>query len=333
MNTIKKIMYTALLTALGFGVFQGCSKNNPVSGTIEDKADTTQVADTSGVDTSAVDTTATDTSATQDLGMLTFTASNPSGKAPHTVTFTAFTDDTLNKQYDFDFDGDGVADLTTTNNGPVTASNTYTEQGVNAATVTATDIASGKHARSVEWISTSGYKADFTNFEALFLPDGQPNFITAVGADAPATASMAAIDVLTGLQSYISQDTTASDTGVGVIDVESAVLDNEVASLYNQNTIIIGNACENTLAAEFENNPAQCIEGLVDGMGVIKMKQFGDHYAVLVAGYSAQDLRNAAQVLGSFKNYALSGNEVEISGVSLEPAQSVVQVPEQVTEE
>jgi len=101
------------------------------------------------------------------------------------------------------------------------------------------------------------------------------------------------------------------------VNVGSAVLDNEIASLSAQNTIIVGGPCANTKAAEFMGNPAVCSEGFVEGKAIIKVKDMGEYTAMLVAGYSGDDTRRAARVLAQYTQYAMSGTEVEVSGTDL----------------
>jgi hypothetical protein len=57
-------------------------------------------------------------------------------------------------------------------------------------------------------------------------------------------------------------------------------------------------------------NPAECTAGFTPGKAVIKL--FADKNALLVAGYSAQDTLGACYVLAQYKDYKLSGTEVEV---------------------
>ena len=63
-------------------------------------------------------------------------------------------------------------------------------------------------------------------------------------------------------------------------------------------------------------NPADCTEGFEPGMGMIKMFDNNGKVALVVAGYSAMDTRNAAAVLSNYKDYKLSGMSAEVSKVN-----------------
>jgi len=72
------------------------------------------------------------------------------------------------------------------------------------------------------------------------------------------------------------------------------------------------------MPACYENFPVE------EGQGIIKMVENGEKVAVLVAGYSAADTRNAAQVLANYGDYAedLAGKaEVVVSGTQIMAAQ------------
>ena len=131
-------------------------------------------------------------------------------------------------------------------------------------------------------------------------------------------------------------DATASTSSSGStmsevqrIQVGKTVLDNEVSNVAADNLVVVGGPCVNTVAATllgisgampacYENFPVE------EGQGIIKMVENGEKVAVLVAGYSAADTRNAAQVLANYVDYAedLAGkSEVVVSGTQIMAAQ------------
>ena len=62
-------------------------------------------------------------------------------------------------------------------------------------------------------------------------------------------------------------------------------------------------------------NPDPCDKDFEDDKAMIKLYEnvFGGNKAALVvAGYSAQDTRNAASVLKGYSNYALAGKEAVV---------------------
>jgi hypothetical protein len=103
------------------------------------------------------------------------------------------------------------------------------------------------------------------------------------------------------------------------IDVGATKLASEVADIKAVNSILVGGPCANAAAATVMGNPADCTEGFEPGVGMIKMFDVGSgNVAMLVAGYSALDTRNAAQVVANYKQYAgsLKGTAVEVKKVN-----------------
>lgn len=102
------------------------------------------------------------------------------------------------------------------------------------------------------------------------------------------------------------------------IEVGTAKLASEVASLSAQNTIVVGGPCANEKAAEFLGvTMATCSSGAPEAnTAVIKLKAYGDYVAMLVNGYEAIDTRRAARVLANYNDYKgkLAGEEVIVSG-------------------
>ncbi len=99
---------------------------------------------------------------------------------------------------------------------------------------------------------------------------------------------------------------------VNPLAVGIAVLDRDAPALGDENLIIIGGPCANTVAADFMDNPTECVEGFEEGKAMIKAEEYGSTVALLVAGYTAQDTQGASRVLASYADYALEGSEVEV---------------------
>jgi hypothetical protein len=97
--------------------------------------------------------------------------------------------------------------------------------------------------------------------------------------------------------------------GMGVLDEDATVGD--------ENLIVVGGPCGNTVAAELLGNPENCVDGFEMGKAKIKAFDSGTKTSILVAGYSAQDTQGACRVLADFEDYALSGDEVEVTVTSL----------------
>jgi hypothetical protein len=96
-----------------------------------------------------------------------------------------------------------------------------------------------------------------------------------------------------------------------------SVLDNEV-DLGDANMIVVGGPCVNTIAAAMLDNPEVCTEGFEMGKARIELYNVEGTYALLVAGYGAQDTRGAAYVLSDYETYDLMGEKVEVVVTSLD---------------
>ncbi|MDP3989675.1 MAG: hypothetical protein Q8Q01_00540 [archaeon] len=122
-------------------------------------------------------------------------------------------------------------------------------------------------------------------------------------------------------QVFITSGATASArTGGNLVTVEGVVgaskLDSEIASVSAQNLIVVGGPCVNTVAAELLGNPADCTEGFRPGVSRVKLFTHANgNVAMLVAGFSGQDTRNAGGFLAT-RASELTGDEVELEGTT-----------------
>ena len=95
-------------------------------------------------------------------------------------------------------------------------------------------------------------------------------------------------------------------------------MDTEVADIMAQNAIVVGGPCVNTAAADLLGNPEDCTEGFTEGEAMIKLFASGDNVAMLVAGYTGDDTRQAAAVVAEYEKYDLSGEEVKVNTQTLQ---------------
>ena len=103
------------------------------------------------------------------------------------------------------------------------------------------------------------------------------------------------------------------------IEVGAAKLASEVSDVKAQNTILVGGPCANTAAATVMGNPVDCVAGFEPGVGRIEVWEHSNgNVAMLVAGYSALDTRNAAQVVANYKDYKgqMKGTKVQVKKVN-----------------
>jgi hypothetical protein len=120
-----------------------------------------------------------------------------------------------------------------------------------------------------------------------------------------------------------TQGSAGTADRVNPIAVGLAVLDSDAPALGTDNLIIVGGPCANTAAADFmtaKNGAASasCAEGFEAGKAMISSVEKTGHVAILVAGYEATETQGASRVLAAYKDYTLSGSDVEVvvSGLS-----------------
>ncbi len=147
---------------------------------------------------------------------------------------------------------------------------------------------------------------------------------------------------ITGSGASFSEVAASEGDSVQVqkIQVGATKLASEVTDIKAVSSILVGGPCANAAAATVMGNPSDCAAGFEPGVGMVKMFDVGNgNVAMLVAGYSALDTRNAAQVVANYKQYAgsLKGTAVEVKKVNnqltvAQPTPKVV-VEEEVAEE
>ncbi|MBI2650995.1 hypothetical protein HYX01_00840 [Candidatus Woesearchaeota archaeon] len=208
-------------------------------------------------------------------------------------------------------------------------------------TLQATDLvvnvtaSSAQVAHSFVDLTTSGQKNTKIN---LKTPSGETNIAygyTSYGAfitrktpsSEPATLKIEypkkqreALVYVTAKGATFSQEVAGTTNAVTVqkIDVGATKLASEVPDIKAVNSIVVGGPCINTKAQELRGNPAECTQGYEPNVGLIEMFDVGTgNVAMLVAGYSAADTRNAATVVAQYKDYAatLKGSKVEVRKV------------------
>ncbi len=126
---------------------------------------------------------------------------------------------------------------------------------------------------------------------------------------------------------YVSESETGFGTASGVsgvtspVKIPSAKLASEVTDVTAQNLLLVGGPCANAATAEafgLESSVPGCLEGFEEGKAKIMVEEMSSgKVAMLVAGYSAMDTRMATRVVANYDDYALSGDEVEVTGTSL----------------
>ncbi len=125
---------------------------------------------------------------------------------------------------------------------------------------------------------------------------------------------------ITGKGTTFTQTAAATGGAVTVqrIDVGATKLASEVPNIKAVNSILVGGPCANAKAAEVMGNPADCTAGFEPGVGLIQVWDVDGNVAMLVAGYSAEDTRNAAAVVSNYQDYkdSLKGVKREVRKVN-----------------
>lgn len=154
----------------------------------------------------------------------------------------------------------------------------------------------------------------------IAYPEGQ------VGAQVFVVAG--AFERTEGAAGSVTRD-VVNPLGVGI-----AVLDKDV-TLGEDNMIIVGGPCANTVAFDFLGQPANCGEGFEAGKATIMAKEVSGNVAILVAGYESQETLGASYVLADYATYLadVEGSEVEVIASDLNNLQVMTPVEEVVVEE
>lgn len=112
---------------------------------------------------------------------------------------------------------------------------------------------------------------------------------------------------------------TAIATGLGVESTIFGVMESDITTIRNTNVILIGNPCTNGFIAELIPYTNDCLEDYEEGEGRLSLFVTGesggrDTYALVVSGYSADDVRRVADILGEYeRNMAmLKGMSVKV---------------------
>ncbi len=115
--------------------------------------------------------------------------------------------------------------------------------------------------------------------------------------------------------------TSGTASGQVVVPSTASKFADEIADIENQNLLVVGGPCANSVAATLMGNPANCAEGFEPGKGIIKLFEHSNgNAALLVAGYSGADTRLASLVVADrtqLTRQATGVDEIIVQGTSL----------------
>jgi len=170
---------------------------------------------------------------------------------------------------------------------------------------------------------------DLDNYPDMFISNGRLDVNFVVGEFAMSDDVLATVDVASSLQENLKEiikDT--EDNDLFEVDITGNP-QNELTDLYmdvfnkkkssaantildtslddetlkDKNLIVIGGPCVNWVAAHFYGNPENCAEDFYPGRGYIDLFRNGKGIVMIVAGYSADDTRTAANILSHYQDY------------------------------
>jgi PKD repeat protein len=135
---------------------------------------------------------------------------------------------------------------------------------------------------------------DLRYYPDMFNNNGDFNGLIVVGETAPVEDSISMTKIGSSLEVY------------GLNNALPGVLDGEVVDSQAQNLIVVGSACNNSIAAEllgvaFPSCGADT--GLPENTGVIRLLENGASTALLVTGWTETETSAAADVLAQFTDY------------------------------
>lgn len=187
---------------------------------------------------------------------------------------------------------------------------------------------------SDEWDSFSLINDDNNDDHDLGRLDygGLVDYYNPSGSNDAEEISIMTPETQVGVQVFVVAGVTERTGGAGgvqrdvvnPISVGLAVLDSDADGLLgNENLIIVGGPCANSVASAFLGNPANCAEGFEPGKAMISAQEMGDSVAILVAGYEAQETLGASYVLADYATYLadVEGSEVEVVATDLSDLQ------------
>ncbi|MFC1647824.1 hypothetical protein ACFL1B_00420 [Nanoarchaeota archaeon] len=161
---------------------------------------------------------------------------------------------------------------------------------------------------SLSFVMAASY--DLERYPIPFVVNGIFNAKIIVGQNAATSDVIGAIDIAASLIAESQTDiqigriSSLFDSHIGMLDVDAPELGAE-------NLIVVGGPCANAVAAELLGYPMPCNDGFEFGKAMIRY--FPEQKALLVAGYEAQETLAASYIIADYKDYDLSGDEMEVT--------------------
>jgi len=152
-------------------------------------------------------------------------------------------------------------------------------------------------------IRPSNTVVSLKDYPSFMFSNGNFSGLIIIGKNAPADDVLYGAGIASSLL-YGNTTVNINPFAVGIAKLDSNLTLDDWA---NKVLIIIGNACVNSATGLLMNNPVDCQQGLVDGVGRIDfvITKLGQP-VIVVQGYSDADMKTAAYVLENYKSYDLA---------------------------
>ena len=154
---------------------------------------------------------------------------------------------------------------------------------------------------------------ELLEYANCFVTDERFNGYLVVGGNAPATDNLSMVELAVNMRYEDGQGNLFP-----VIVEDAARLDSEIVDITAQNLIVIGNPCNNTVAAELLGNPTDCNSFFSPGQSRVMLFVHQTGYSsMLVAGYNGEDTRVAADVMAHrWNDFEEGTTDVSITGTT-----------------
>lgn len=162
---------------------------------------------------------------------------------------------------------------------------------------------------------------DLNNFPIPFIKEKQFDVITVGGNNI--SDALALYDLMIRLQIDLQIPfSSRCDNRSGIVCIPNdqpafeTELDVQLPNL-SQNIISIGGPCANNVTAQIMNLSniwPECANGFANGTGIVRIYNKWNHTQFVIAGYSAEDTKMAANVVRNYAKLNLGGYELKITG-------------------
>jgi hypothetical protein len=106
------------------------------------------------------------------------------------------------------------------------------------------------------------------------------------------------------------------------IQLGTAKLASEIADVTQWNAIVVGGPCANPIAAQLMGNPDPCWESIPENKAIVKLYTHANgRVAMLVAGRSAKNTRQACRAVATGQTTSVAGTSAMVTGTSLTDTQ------------